>query len=326
MRFDNLVPISSRHRDKSRRTFRFGIDLIAESLFHSARRHFHSGMPALAFGCARLGDALVVGYPDLLEAHDGDDWAFLTQSLFYLPYRMRAALLDATLLRVRRRIDATDSCPNTARAALLLAIANVYQDMGSWTKAEELHAQVLSITAMPILRAAAIRRRAVGELFRGIEHHAMDRELRSIVKYRTSADLSVSLAICRGWRHLAADDPERCLRELAPFDFDEEALIPAPTYSPHNVIEFKLTQASALAAIGLSVGSQLRFVRQHSQARLRPVFTDHIAPLVLVPQLAEVIEPLRTKTAIASSSLDAAAGAILAARGTPTPTRPIWVD
>lgn len=326
MRFDNLVPVSSRHRDKSRATFRFGIDLIAESLFHSARRHFHSGAPELAFGCAWLGDALVTRYPDLLEAHDGDDWVFLTQGLFYLPYRMHAGLLEAALLRVRRRIDAADSCPDTARTAMLLAIANVYQDIGSWTKADELHAHVLSISTLPTLRAAAIRRRAVGALFRGTERHAMDRELRSIVKYRTSADLSVSLAICRGWWHLAAENPERCLRELEPFDFDEEAPIPAPTYSPHNMVEFKLTQASALADIGLGFGSQLRFVRQRNQTRLRPVFTDHIAPLLLAPQLAETIESLRTKTPIASPALDAAAGAILAARGTPTPMRPIWVD
>jgi hypothetical protein len=110
MRFDNLVPISARHRTRTlnylagtlqRATFHFGIDLVAENLFHRARRHFHAGLPALAFGCARLGDVLAVHYPYAFEAHEGDDWAFLAQSLFYLPYRMHAALLEATLSRIR---------------------------------------------------------------------------------------------------------------------------------------------------------------------------------------------------------------------------------
>ena len=117
-----------------RPTFRFGIDLIAANVFHSARRHFHAGAPALAFGCARLGDALAVHYPYLFETHEGDDWAFLTQSLFYLPYSMNRTLLEATLLRVRNRLDTTDRFPNGARAGLLLAIANLYQDAGEWVK------------------------------------------------------------------------------------------------------------------------------------------------------------------------------------------------
>jgi hypothetical protein len=333
MRFDNLVPINSRHRDRTLRFgtlhrpgFRFGIDLIAENVFHSARRHFHAGVPALAFGCARLGDTLAATYPYLFETHEGDDWAFLTQSLFYLPYRMHTALLDATLLRVRRRVETTGSCPIGARAGLLLAIANLYQDNGDWTKANELYDRIVELSPAPALRAAALRRLFIGRLFRYADHPSMDRNFRSIDELRTSADMAASVAICRGWSHLACGRPERCLRELGPFDFDEDAAIPAPTYSPRTTLEFKLTQAAALAALGLSCGSQMRFVRQQSHNRLRSYFTDHIAPLVLGPQFGDVVAPLRDRQVIAPAALDATAAAVLVARGVNVSGRPIWVD
>ena len=154
----------------------------------------------------------------------------------------------------------------------------------------------------------------------------MDRDFRSIVGYKTNADLSVSLAISQGWWQLARGHPERCLRELEPFDFDEEAPIPAPMYSPHNAIEFKLTQASALAALGLSCGSQVRFVRQHAQVRLRPVFTDFVAPRVLGARFDDVVEQLRDGQEFAPAMLDSTAAALLATRGTNLTGRPIWVD
>ncbi len=335
MRFDNLVPISGRYWNRSLRfaggalqrpTFRFGIDLIAANVFHSARRHFHAGAPALAFGCARLGDALAVHYPYLFETHEGDDWAFLTQSLFYLPYRMNRALLEATLLRVRHRLDTTDRCPNGARAGLLLAIANLYQDAGEWVRAEELYDRLLETRPALSLQADTVRRRALGRLLGGASHDTMDRDFRSIVGYRTNTDLSVSLAICQGWWQLARGRPERCLRELEPYDFDEEAPIPAPMYSPHNAIELKLTQAAALDTLGLSCGSQVRFVRQHAQVRLRPVFTDHVAPRVLGARFDDVVEQLRDGQEFAPAMLDSTAAALLATRGTNLTGRPIWVD
>lgn len=335
MKFDNLVPISTRHRDRSirfgggklqRATFRFGIDLIAENVFHSARRHFHADVPGLAFGCTRLGDALAVHYPYLFEAHDGDDWTFLAQSLFYLPYRMNSALLVAALERVLRRLAVTERCPNGARAGLLLAFANLHQDVGNWEKAEQLYDGVLDMRPASALQADALRRRALGRLLSGRNIESMDREFRSIVGYKTNADLSVSLAIAQGWWHLMEGRPERCLRELEPFDFEEEAPIPAPMYSPHNTIEFKLTQAAALAALGLSCGPHLRFVRQHEQARLRPVFTEFVAPRVLPREFDEVVEPLRDRQVIAVDLLDEAAAAVLAVRGANVSGRPIWVD
>jgi hypothetical protein len=323
LRFDNLVPLSRRHRARpyttGRAVFRFGIDLAAESLFHAARRHFHAGIPALAYGCARLGDVLAVHYPYAFEAHQGDDWAFLAQSLLYLPYRMHAALLDTTLRRVGKRLATTGSCPG--RGVLLLAVANLYQDGGEWARAEELYDEVLASRPVAFVQIATIRRRAVGRIFRGATQQTMERDFRRVGDYETNADLAVSLAISQGWWHLARGRPEQCLRQLEPFNFDDDA-----PYSPHNAVEFKLTQASALIALGLPCGSQLRFVTDQAKpGQLRPVFTEYVAPLLLARQLREVVEAFAAPIA-ASSALDATAKALLAARGTTIAGRPIWVD
>lgn len=319
-RFDNLVPLSRRHRAR-RANFRFGIDLIAENLFHSARKHFHAGVPALAFGCARLGDVLASHYPYAFEAHEGDEWAFLAQSLFYLPYRQNQALVDATLQRIRKRLAINSNCPDAGRAALLLAVANLYQDLGKWAAAEELYDQVLAHKPAPFMQVAAIRRRTVGRLFRGATYQAMERDFRRVGDYETSADLAVSLAISQGWWHLAHARPEQCLSLLEPFD-DDEAV-----HSPHNAIELKLTQASALLALGLGCGAQLRFVKERARgtAHLRPVFTEYIAPLILSRRLADAVES-HAGPVVAPAGLDATADALLAARGTTVAGRPIWVD
>lgn len=325
MRFDNLVPLSRRHRARStglrRATFRFGIDLIAENLFHSARKHFHAGIPGLAFGCARLGDVLATHYPYAFEAHEGDEWAFLAQSLFYLPYRLHAALLDATLQRVRKRLAINGNCPSAGRAALLLAVANLYQDLGRWGAAEDLYDQVLAHNPAPFVQVAAIRRRAVGRIFRGVTYRVMERDFRRVGDYETNADLAVSLALSQGWWHLAHGRPEQALRLLEPFD-DDEAV-----HSPHNTIEVKLTQASALLALGLGCGAQLRFVTERARgtAHLRPVFTEYVAPLILSGQLADVVESL-SGPVVTPAGLDDTADALLAARGTTVASRPIWVD
>jgi hypothetical protein len=329
-RFANLVPLNRRHRTKTlkfmtgtlqRATFRFGIDLNAGNLFHSARKHFHAGFSALAFGCARLGDVLASHYPHEFEAYEGDDWSFLAQSLFYLPYRMHAALLNATLLRVRRRIAINSNCPNAGRAALLLAVANLYQDHGKWAKAEDLYDQVLASRPAPFIQVAAIRRRAVGRIFRGVTRQAMERDFRRVGDYETNADLAVSLAISQGWWHLAQGRPRDCLQLLEPFEDDDAA------HSVHNVVELRLTQASALLALGLSCVAQLRFVEERAGGanHLRPVFTEYVAPLILSRQLAQLVEAFAAPT-VSSPLLDDTADALLVARGTTVAGRPIWVD
>jgi tetratricopeptide (TPR) repeat protein len=325
MRFDNLVPLSRRHRTRStglrRATFRFGIDLIAENLFHSARKHFHAGFPALAFGCARLGDVLAAHYPYAFEAHEGDEWAFLAQSLFYLPYRLHPALMDATLARIRKRLAINSNCPGAGRAALLLAVGNLYQDLGKWAAAEDLYDQVLAHSPAPFIQVAAIRRRAVGRILRGATHQVVERDFRRVADYETSPDLAAALAISQAWYHLAHGRPERALRLLEPLD-DEEAV-----HSPHNAIELKLTQASALLTLGLGAGQQLRFVEERARgpAHLRPVFTEYVAPLILSRQLADVVESL-SAPAVTPGGVDATVDALLAARGTTVAGRPIWVD
>lgn len=329
LRFDNLVPINERHRMRSlqymagtlqRATFRFGIDLAAGNLFLSARRHyFQDGHPALAFGCARLGDVLAVHYPYMFEAHDGDDWAFVAQSLFYLPYRMHATLLEATLLRIRKRLALNNHCPSAGRAMLLLAMANLYQDAGEWAWAEELYDAVLASHPMSFLQIAAIRRRAVGRIFRG---QATERDFHRVGDYEANVDLQVSLAMSQGWWHLAHGRASECLRLLEPFDFERES-----PYSPHNSVELKLTQASALIALGRSCDPQLSYVDSQTtrKAHLRPVFTDYIASLLLARQLRPVVEALAAPV-VTSPTLDATSAAVLAASTTTASGRLIWVD
>lgn len=321
LRFENLVPLSRRHRPRpyatQRAVFRFSIDLVTENLFHSARRRFHAGHPALAFGCARLGDVLAVHYPYAFAAHEGDDWAFLAQGLFYLPYRMHATLLAVTLQRARTRLAAGDNC--AGRAALLLAVANLYQDVGDWARAEELYDDVLVSHPPPFVQIATARRRAVGRIFRG---QATDRDFRRLGDYETNAGLAVSLAVAQGWWHLARGRPEECLRQLEPFNFDDD-----PPHSPPSAIEFKLTQASALIALGLPCVAQTRYVAGNTtgHAHLRPVFTEYIAPLLLARQLRTDVEAL-AGPAPPTPPLKETATALLAARATTATGRPIWVD
>jgi hypothetical protein len=328
MRFDNLVPLGTRHRMRPylvaaprRATFRFGIDLVAENLFHTARRHFHAGLPELAVGCARLGDMLAGQYPSAFEAQEGDDWAFLAQSLYYLPYRMHPTLLAVALTRIRNRLAINGQCSNAGRAALLLAVANLYQDAGAWATAEELYDEVLASQPAPLVQIASIRRRAVGRIFRGASQQAVERDFRRVGDYETTPDLAVALAISQGWWHLARGRPEQCLRQLERFNFDDD-----PPYSPHNAIEFKLTQASALIALGLTCTPQLRYVAERQKStQLRPVFTEYVAPLLLADRLRDAVMPF-VGPATRTEALEAAAGVLLAARGTGVTGRTIWVD
>lgn len=340
MRFENLIPLNRRHRVRQLRlaggpierpSFRFGFDLTAENLLHRSRQHFHEGRPALAFGCTRLGDALTDQYPDAFETEEDDGWAFLSLCLFYLPYRMHCGLLEATLLRVRYRLALTSTCPYGRRSALLLSVANIYQDIGDWPRAEQLYNQVLQDKLTTFTEAATRRRRTIGQFFTGSSDRSVDEDFRRIAEYKTGIDFPVSLAISRGWWHLARGRPEECLRLLEPFDFEDETELSA--YHPHNAFELKLTQASARNALGLSYRSQITLVellaRRCVQTRLRPVFTDQIAPKVLAPQLINIIKPLGSAMVVTPSllaELDATAGALLAARGTDIAGRPTWVD
>lgn len=329
MRFGNLVPLNRRHRLRplrvaggpiERTAFRFGFELTSEHLLHRSRQHFHNGRPALAFGCARLGDALSVLYPDVFSTREGDGWALLSLCLAYLPYRMHDALLEATLQRVRYRLAHTVDCPNDSRSTLILTIANLYQDIGSWARAEQLYDQVLRTRLPATTEAATLRRRTIGWLFTGSNDWQTGESFRRIAEYKTGVDFRVSVAIACGWWQLARGRPEECLQVLEPFDFDDEA--EASGYSPHIAFELKLTQASALDSLGLNCRPQVELIRRLAgrltETRLRPVFTNQIVPKVLAPQFATLVKPL-TSTMVATPALldelDATAGALLAARG-----------
>ncbi|HEU5473714.1 MAG TPA: toll/interleukin-1 receptor domain-containing protein [Actinophytocola sp.] len=329
MRFGNLLPLNRRHRVRplrgasgpmERTGFRFGFALTAEHLLHRSRQHFHEGSPALAFGCARLGDALSVRYPDVFATREADGWNLLSLCLAYLPYRIHGALLEATLQRVRYRLAHPVDCPDDYCAALLLAVANLYQDIGCWARAERLYEHVLRARPTAITEAAVLRRRTIGQFFTGSDDRQIGESFRRIAEYKTGVEFRVSVAIAHGWWQLLRDRPEECLQLLEPFDFDDE--VEASVYSPHIAFELKLTQASALDFLGLSCRPQLDLVRRltgrWSRTGLRPVFTNQIAPTVLAPQAAALIEPLSSAMAPTTAlfaELDATATALLAARG-----------
>lgn len=329
MRFGNLLPLSRRHRLRPLRVaggpieragFRFGFELTAEHLLHRSRLHFHNGHPALAYGCARLGEALSVRYPDVFATHEADGWALLSLSLAYLPYRMHEGLLEATLLRVRSRLAQIVDCPNDCRSTLILSVASLYQDVGRWAQAERLYDQVLRGQVAAFTEATALRRRAIGRFFTGPNDRQVGDTFRRLAEYKAGVDFRVSVAIAHGWWHLAFGRPEECLQLLEPFDFDDAA--EASAYSPHIALELKLTQASALDSVGLSCRPQVELVRQLTgrrvRMRLRPAFTDHIAPKVLAPQFSTLIKPLSstmTATTALLAELDATSAALLAARG-----------
>lgn len=328
MRFENLLPLSRRHRIRPLRVaggpiertgFRFGFELTAEHLLHRSRQHFHNGNPALAFGCARLGDALSVRYPDVFATQEADGWALLSLCLAYLPYRMQGALLAATLQRVRYRLARTSNCPNDCRSGLILSVASLYQDIGRWAQAEQLYDQLLRAPLTTATEAAALRRQTIGQFFTGPNDRQIGESFRRLAEYKAGVDFRVSVAVAHGWWHLARDRPEDCLQLLEPFDFDDED--EASAYSPHIAFELKLTQASALDALGLSCRPQVDLIRllttRLTGTRLRPVFTDQIGPMVIAPQFATLIKALSSTmlvTAALLAELDATATALLAAQ------------
>jgi hypothetical protein len=341
--FKSLVPVGHRHllqaisprvRGKLSNRFCFSVDLTAEHLLCQSKKHFRTGMPALAFGCARLGEALALEGADEFETQDDDGWAFLSQCLFYLPYRMNGDLLEITLRRVMRWLKKGSPCPYARRSALLLSIANLYQDMGDWSSAKNLYDQILSSPGLkPKTEAATLRRRMIGRFFTGTSEGSLLKDIPYIADLNSNIDFLVSLAIAQGWWHIARDRPRRCLSILKPFDSDEDDSM--RKYSPHNIFELKLTQAAAYKALGLrsNVTPILEEVRRHactlSYTRLRPIVTDRIAPVVFGYELVRAIAPLSSTFVVTPSMpelLNGVANALLKAHCTEITGRPTWVD
>jgi len=348
--FKNLVPLGRRHRlrptgaNASRRQseggFRFSIDLTAENLLHKARAHFHAGRPALAYGCARLGETLAHRYADKFEAMEDDGWAFLCQCLFYLPYRMQVDLLEATLFRVRLWLATAPACPASRRATLLLSIANLYQDIGDWAQAESIYERVLyggllrptEALSRPT-EAATLRRIAIGRFSQGVSETSLSNDFAKIADIGLTTDFLLSLAIARGWWYIAREEPGQCLALLEPFDFDADTLSIATDYSPHNAFELKLTQVAALKALELNYSPQIQLVTRLAQAikytGLRSVFTEHIAPTVIPYEARMLIKPLASPmiaTPALIESINNTAKFLLETNCTEISGRPIWVD
>ncbi|MET8233427.1 DUF4062 domain-containing protein [Micromonospora sp. NPDC005298] len=340
--FGNLIPLSRKHRLRpaghrswqwgGELGYKFSIDLTAENLLYQSHKHFHRGSPALAFGCARLGESLSMRAPEDFETQPDDGWAFLSQCMFYLPYKMEAELLAAVLRRIGAWIESAPACPVNRRSSLLLAIANIYQDLGHWGHAEGLYREVLKHKLVAMPKAATIRRKAIGDFF-SFGSSAGVREFDEIAEMRTPVDFRLSVAISQSWWHIANDEPGRALRSLEPFDFDEDSFSAVSDYSPHNSLELKLTQAAALANLRLDYTQQSRIideiVRIMKDTRLRPVFTEQIAPVVLTPNLNSLISPLRSVLVVTPPLmmlLHHTAKSLLDVPTANLPGRPTWVD
>jgi DNA-binding Xre family transcriptional regulator len=344
--FTNLVPVGHQHllqvsprvRGKLSKTrFCFSVYLTAEKLLHKPKEHFHEGMPALAFGCSRLGEALALEFAKDFKAQDDDGWAFLSQSLFYLPYRMNIGLLEITLRRVmlwlEKGLEKGSPCSYARRSELLLSIANLYQDMGDWDSAKNLYDKILSSPGLkPETEAATLRRRMIGRYFIAApSERLLLRDISYIKDLNSDTDFRVSLAIAQGWWHIARDQPRKCLSILEPFDSDEDDSM--QNYSPHNIFELKLTLAAASKALRLNPTPILdevqKYAHTRSYTRLRPITTDHIASAVFGDELGRAIVPLSSTFVVTSSMLNwlkEVADALLTARCTEPTGRPTWVD
>jgi hypothetical protein len=291
-------------------------------------------MPALAFGCARLGEALALEFADDFEAQDDDGWAFLSPCLFYLPYRMNRDLLKITLQRVMLWRKKGSPCPYARRSALLLSIANLYQDVGDWSRAEDLYDKILrrSPGLTHETKAATLRRQMIGRFFSTApSERLLVKDISYIEDLNSNIDFRVSLAIAQGWWHIDRNRPRECLSILDPYDLDEANSM--GKYSPHNIFELKLTQAAAHKALGHNPTPILDEVQGYahtlSYTRLRPIVTDHIAPVVFRHELGRAIAPLTSTFVITSSILewlDKVAKELLAAQCTEITGRSTWVD
>ncbi|MEA5362884.1 DUF4062 domain-containing protein [Amycolatopsis sp., V23-08] len=343
IRFDNLVPLGRKHRLRpaghrswqwsGNLRYKFSIDLTAENLLHQARKHFHQGTPALAFGCARLGETLSMRAPNEFEAQEDDGWAFLSQAMFYLPYRMDLELLEGIIGRICQWIEASPFCPRARRSDLLLSIANIYQDLGEWKRANDLYEIVLRDNLQTMSEAATLRRKVIGSFFERTDSQAVKGSFEIIDDLATPVDFRLSVAIARSWWDIERGDFGQALRHLNSFDFDEDSLEIASDYSPHNSLELKLTQAAALSNLQFDCTPQVdlvgRIVEAMSDIRLRPIFTDMIAPVILTPSLNRLISPLRSPMGTSTSllnSLDAAAKKLINSPTGNLSGRPTWVD
>ncbi len=141
--------------------------------------------------------------------------------------------------------------------SLLLSIANLYQDIGDWPRADRLYKIVLTEDLLPMSKAATLRRQIIGGFFKSVDSPGVARAFGEIDDLRTPVDFRLSVAIAKSWWLIETGEPGQALHYLEPFDFDEDSLTPISDYSPHNSLELKLTQAAALQAFDWTVSLRL---------------------------------------------------------------------
>lgn len=343
--FDNIVPLSSgfnlaqeswrRNREAGKNWFDRTIDLKANYLFFRMQQHFRHGSPALAYGCSRLGQILSMKYPREFESDVSDVWAFLCQSLYYLPYKMEYDLLESVLIELNKYLTINSSCPCDLQAGLLLVLANIYQDGGLWRESDEIYKRIEEIINLPPkILAAANRRRALSSIFSYTSEINPEYAFDKAFELNDDFDFQTSISIARSWNSLINQSPKDVLFKLKEFDeiFTNPKGALYEKLNLHNIFEMSFTKSAALLKLGKSYKDQIALVEELSNqapfTRLRPVFTNHISKLTFDDRINEHIAKLSTVlffTPRLTSLLEDTTKKLLIIRPTSKSIRQPWV-
>lgn len=307
--FDNIIPLSAGYNHSERNLnldqkrgrdwYDLTSDLKANLIFHNAHNHFTKGKPALAYGCSRLGLHYSMCYPRQFEISDGDQWMFLCQCLYYLPYKMNYELLVSTLNELNKLLE-QNKCPSDSRAGILLSLANLYQDGGKWDEANSIYGVVENEGELPEnILAATYRRRAIGSFFSKAIRQETDKLFNNAKELnKDDFNFNVSIDIAKAWKQLLENYPKNAVDILDKYSSlnlkNERRLI--QKMNPHNIYELALTKADALYKIGEDYKPQIELISKLQvftpNTKLRPVFTNNIAVVTFNPNINLSISPL----------------------------------
>jgi hypothetical protein len=305
-------------------------------VFFKAKSQFRQGFPALAFGCSRLGAALSANHPKEFEAEKGDVWAFICQSLYHLPYRIDIDLLTSVLTHLSKCVEESLDCPTNLRVALLLALANIYQDNGMWSESRSLYKQIESSpTLPPNILASVSRRRALSHLYGDYNEPEIRYAFDKAYELNDDPDFRASLFIARAWKCLIEERPRGVLSGLEEYIkvIAKSNVVPNEILSAHNVFELAITSSAALHELGENYHNYVEIINNlhvdRPYTKLRPVFTNHIAKLTFSRAIVEHISTLSMGLIMTPSMLmllDEISTKLLSIKETaPSPRRP-WVD
>jgi hypothetical protein len=308
--FSNIIPLSSgfnltqeewrRNKEAQIGWFNRTISLKSNYLSYQSLVQFRSGLPALAYGCSRLGKVLAIKYQKEFEASVGDVWEFFCKCLYYLPYRMDYELLESVLVDLNKYIDLQLNCPNALRASLLQAIANLYQDNGQWNEADEIYKTLhFENQIAPNMLASICRRQAIGSVFL---NSATDSNylFEKAIELNGDFDFQTSINIAKAWQNLKDQSPKTALLTLERYNeiFKNPKIEPIEILSPHNIYELAFTQSAALLKLGKKYTKQLEIVNKlhviAPNTQLRPVFTEYISKNTFDEEICLPIKTLST--------------------------------